>query len=146
MSLLTTANLSKLSRDERDDDARSVSSTGSVGSAMANKFNMNITRKMQHVRTENDVVNAMTRETKDNKDAFWSYVERKATRKLNKMLALTAVEQIALNRKNVTNNEGKQKELGTKTIMEMFAKNTEVSAKTNDFGSYNMIIQTALFM
>ena len=87
---------------------------------------------MQYVRTENDVVNAMTRETKDNKDAFWSYVERKATRKLNKMLALTAVEQIALNRKNVTNNEGKQKELGTKTIMEMFAKNTEVSAKTND--------------
>jgi len=80
-----------------------------------------------------------------------------------------------LDRKNVTNNEGEQKELRTKTIMEMFAKNTEVSsktndgeaeqkelvaktimemfaknsevfAKTNDVGRYNMIIQTALFM
>lgn len=37
--------------------------SSTTGSAMADKFHKNITRKMQYVRTENDVVNAMTRET-----------------------------------------------------------------------------------
>lgn len=109
MSLLTAENIAKLSGNLSgnitlvNDDVASVgSSTGSVGSVLSNKFNMNISRKMSSARTEGDVKRAMTTETRDNEDAFWAYVERKAARKMKKNAALTNVEQIAIDRKNMT--------------------------------------------
>jgi len=108
MSLLTASNLSKLPQAISlvDEDVRSVGSTGSVGSVMSNKFNMNITRKMAGARSEKDVRDAMTQETKDSEDAFWAYVERKAARKMRKeTYVLTNVEQIAVDRKNMTDDD-----------------------------------------
>lgn len=108
MSSLTFDNLNKNNMlnnyfsSQIDDDVKSTGSTGSIGSVMSKKFNMNIARKMKSVNTVNDVINAMTPDTKENEDAFWAYVERKAIRKQKKSLALTNVEQIAIDRKNMT--------------------------------------------
>ena len=102
MSLLTEDNLRNLDNYMVEGDTRSVSSVGSVGSTMSNKFNVIITRKMGAVRTEKEIRNLMTRDILDNEDAFWAYVERKAARKQKKSLPLSNVEQVAVDRKNMT--------------------------------------------
>ena len=90
----------------KDDDEISISSTGSVVSVMAHKFKKFLeTKKVQKATTVEEVRRAMNPSIREEEDAFWSYVERKARRNQTKGIPLNNVE--ILSRKNQSQPLGK---------------------------------------
>jgi len=77
----------------------------SMGSMLADKFKKFLgTGKVQKAATIEDVRRAMNRTIRKNEDAFWSYVKRKANRNVKAGIALSPVEEIAMDKNDKDDN------------------------------------------